>query len=171
MSDGYLGTTERAAMIRAELKAKHKWTSRDVSVKADHFSMGSAIRIQIKNPAVPLAAVKDIASAHERIDRDASGEILSGCNRYVDISYSSEARSALAAAHLPAVEAAAEKLAASENAGYLFPVEGSDFLLGYGRHGKAYGFSLWKKEQGGLDAEVSDLKEAALVIGMGGRRS
>jgi hypothetical protein len=169
MSETYIGTTERAAIIRAELKAKHKWTSRDVSVKADHFSMGSAIRIRIKNPAVPLAAVREIAGSHEKIDRDDSGDILSGANRYLDISYSSEAREAMAATKLPAVTAAAEVLAASENAGYLFPVEGSDFLLGYGRHGKAYGFSLWRN--GGHEAEVGDLKEAAVVVAMGGRRS
>jgi hypothetical protein len=87
VSDAYIGTTERAALIRAELKAKHKWSSRDVSVKADHFSMGSAIRISIKNPDVSLAAVKAIAEAHESISRDEStGEILSGGNRYASCS-------------------------------------------------------------------------------------
>lgn len=170
MSDGYIGTTERAAIIRAELKAKHKWTSRDVSVKADHFSMGSAIRISIKNPAVPLAAVKEIAEAHESISRDASGEILSGGNRYLDIGYSSEAREALAALWLPAVEKAAETLASEGNDSLLVPVEGAPgFLLGMGRHGLRFGFSVWK--EGGHDSEVSNAKEAALVIGLGGRRS
>jgi len=167
MSDTYLGATERAAIIRAALKAR-KWSSRDVSVKADYFSMGSAIRIRIKNAAVPLAAVKEIAAEHESISRDASGEILSGGNRYLDIGYSSEAREALAAQHLPAVEAALEKLAASENQSYLIPIEGSAFLLGVGRHGLSYGYSLWTN--GGHDAEVCDLKEAAIVVGMGGRR-
>lgn len=165
-----IGTTERAAMIRAELKAKHKWSGRDVSVKADHFSMGSAIRISIKNPAVPLQAVKDIALEHESISRDDSGEILSGGNRYVDIGYSSEAREALAAQHLPAVQAAAEKLQAEP--GYLFPVEGSGFLLGAGHHGLGYGFALWQGGESGRHlAEVGSLKEAATLIGMGGRRS
>ena len=170
MSETYIGTTERAAMIRAELKAKHKWSSRDVSVKADHFSMGSAIRISIKNPAVKLAAVKEIAEAHESISRDASGEILSGGNRYVDIGYSSEAREALAAQHLPAVEAAAEKLASAE-ANHLIPVEGTGFLLGAGRHGLRYGFSLWLGgDCGSHQAEVGSLKEAATLIGMRGQR-
>ncbi len=167
MSETYIGTTERAAIIRQELKAKHKWTGRDVSVKADHFSMGSAIRISIKNPAIKLADVKAIASAHESISRDeATGEILSGGNRYLDIGYSQEARAAIAAQFLPAVEAALEKLAAPGQEGYLIPVEGTSFLLGAGRQ---YGYSIWK--DGGLDAEVCDLKEAATVIGMGGRRS
>lgn len=166
----YLGTTERAAMIRAELKSKHKWSSRDVSVKADHFSMGSAIRISIKNPAVKLAAVKEIAEAHESISRDASGEILSGGNRYIDIGYSSEAREALAAKHLPAVQAAAERLATAEP-NHLIPVEGTGFLLGAARHGLRYGFSVWLGgDCGSHQAEVSDAKEAATVIGMGGRR-
>lgn len=164
----YIGTTERAALIRAELKAKHKWTSKDVSVRASHYSMGSSIEVNIKNPAVPLAAVREVALQHESIDRDASGEILSGGNRYVHVNYSSEAREALAAAQMPAVQAAADKLNAEGNEGYLFAVEGSSFLLGFGRHGKAYGFSLWKN--GSYETEVSDLKEAAIVVGMGGRR-
>jgi hypothetical protein len=115
MSETYIGTTERAAIIRAELKAKHKWSSRDVSVKADHFSMGSAIRISIKNPAVPLAAVKEIASAHESISRDASGEILSGGNRYLDIGYSSRgARSHGGQAPAGSPAAAEVRLASAE---------------------------------------------------------
>lgn len=166
MSETYIGTTERAAMIRAELKKRHKWSGKDVSVRADHFSMGSAIRIQIKNPAVALAAVKEIAQEHESISRDASGEILSGGNRYLDISYSSEAREAIAAKAMPAVQAAAAQLEAGDPA-YIIPVEGTGFMLGYGRHGKAYGFSVWR---GGLtgshEAEVGSLKEAAIVIGM-----
>jgi hypothetical protein len=171
MSETYIGTTERAAIIRQELKAKHKWSSRDVSVKADHFSMGSAIRISIKNPAVPLAAVKAIASAHESISRDASGEILSGGNRYLDIGYSQEAREIIAAKHLPAVQAAAERLASAE-LNHLIPVEGTGFLLGAGRHGLGHGFSVWKGgDSGRHEAEVYDAKEAATVIGMGGRRS
>jgi hypothetical protein len=169
MSETYIGTTERAAMIRAELKKRYAWTGRDVSVKADHFSMGSAIRISIKKADIPLAAVKEIAAEHESISRDeATGEILSGGNRYLEVGYSQEARAVIAARHLPALEAAAEKLAAGDPA-FLLPVEGSDFLLGYGRHGKAYGFTLWK-QSGGLDAEVCDLREAAIVVGMGGRR-
>jgi hypothetical protein len=170
MSETYIGTTERAAMIRAELKKKHAWTGKDVSVKADHFSMGSAIRIQIKKAGIPIAAVREIALEHESISRDASGEILSGGNRYIDIGYSSEAREAMAAAHLPAVEAAAAKLQAEP--GYLFPVEGTGFLLGAGRHGLTYGFSLWLGgESGSHLAEVGSVKEAATLVGMGGRRS
>lgn len=168
MESTYIGTTERAALIRAELKKRHGWKQTDVSVRARHYSLGSSIDISIKNPAVPLAAVKEIAVEHESIDRDASGEILSGGNRFVSVGYSSEAREALAAQWLPAVQAAAEELANSDNASYLFPVEGTAFLIGCGRHGLRCGFSLWK--DGGHEAEVSDLKEAATVIGMGGRR-
>lgn len=170
MSDGYIGTTERAAMIRAELKKQHKLSSKDVSVRARHYSMGSSIDVTIKNQAVKLQAVKEIAEAHEKIDRDGFGEILSGGNRFVHVSYSSEAREAMAAAHLPAVEAAAAKLQAEP--GYLFPVEGTGFLLGAGRHGLTYGFSLWLGgESGSHLAEVGSVKEAATLVGMGGRRS
>ncbi len=80
-------TKERAAAIRAELKSKG-WTSRDVSVRFEQFSLGSSVHVTIKNPAVPLAPVKAIASAHERIDYcPYSGEILSGSNRHVEVRY------------------------------------------------------------------------------------
>src|SRR3990172_7924212 len=89
-------TVERAAEIRKQLKAKG-WTSRQVSVKSDLYSMGSTIRVVIKDAGVPLSVVEAIADAHERIDRDQYGEILSGGNRFVDVKYSSEALAPLAA--------------------------------------------------------------------------
>ena len=38
----YVAAAEDAAQIRAELKSRFGWTSRQVSVKAETFSMGSA---------------------------------------------------------------------------------------------------------------------------------
>ncbi len=164
MEEKYIGTTERAAIIRAELKAK-KWTARDISVRASSFSMGSSITVTIKNADIPIAAVKEIADKHESISRcQLTGDILSGGNRYLHVGYSTEAREVFAARLLPSVQAAAEELAkASDNV--LMPVTGSDFKLGKGRHG--HGFSLWRYS--GHEAEVYDAREAAIVIGMGGR--
>jgi hypothetical protein len=83
----YVSVTEAARRIRAGLK-KLGFTSRDVSVKSESFSLGSALRVKIKNPAIQISKVKEIANSFERIYRDESGEILGGCNRYLDVEYS-----------------------------------------------------------------------------------
>jgi hypothetical protein len=94
----YQTVTEAAADIRKALKAKG-WTTRDVSVRAESFSMGSSIHIRIKNADVPLAPVSAIANDKEKIDRcHLTGDILSGCNRYVHVDYDHVAMDALAPA-------------------------------------------------------------------------
>jgi hypothetical protein len=155
--------TGKAAQIRQTLKG-HGWTSRDVSVRADYFSMGSAIRVTIKNPAVPLATVKAIATEAERIDRcEITGDILAGGNRYVSVSYTREACAVLEAQHIDAVREAAAALAqAADN--YLIPVAGTPYLLGRGRGG--YGFAVW--DGSAHRAEVNDEQGAARWIGVGG---
>lgn len=83
----YVSPAEAAAEIRSTLKSRHGWTSRQVSVRASSFSMGSAIDIKIKAPGVSLAAVKAIAEGQESIRRcEITGDILSGGNRYVSVS-------------------------------------------------------------------------------------
>lgn len=158
-------TTDHAAQIRQTLKTRHGWTSRDVSVRADYFSMGSALRIQIKNADVPLQAVKAIAEDHERIDRcEMTGDILAGCNRYVTISYTSAASDVLRARMIDVVTQAAATLAtASENS--LIDIDGTPYLLGRGRHG--YGFAIWKID-GGHQCETNDVNDAALYVAIGG---
>ena len=132
-----MSTTDRAAEIRKTLKAKYGWTSRDVSVVSDLYSMGSSIRVKIKNPAVPKSAVAAIADTHESVRRCAySGEILSGGNRFVFVEYADEALAVFRATWLPAVEAAAAKLSGSG----LVPIEGTPYLLRSRDH---RGYSLW----------------------------
>lgn len=132
-------TVERSKAIRLALKAKG-WTSRDVSVVSDLYSMGSSIRVRIKNPAVPLGEVKALATPHESIRWDPFvGEILSGGNRFVDVSYSAEALEAFRAKYLPAVTAALAEVTGSG----LARVAGTPFLVGLGRHGHGHGYSLW----------------------------
>ncbi len=63
-----------------------------VGVRTDNFSMGSSIDVTIKSPEVDFDEAKKIAKAHDRIDRDHFGEILSGCNRYVSVDYTGECR-------------------------------------------------------------------------------
>lgn len=130
---------EAAAEIRAALKAKG-WSTRAVSVRAESFSMGSAIRVEIKSADVPIGDVEAIAKGQERIDRcEFSGEILNGGNRYVTVSYSSEARAALAARFIEPVEKALASLPAGDTS-RLIPVEGTELLVG--RDGYS-GLALW----------------------------
>lgn len=133
-------TTDRAAQLRAALKAKG-WTSRDVSVRAEYYSMGSSIHVVIKNPDVPFAPVEEAANQHERIDRDGFGEILSGGNRFVHVSYSPTADAALAARYTDAVSTAARELDALTEANRLIPIGATGFMVGRGANG--WGYSLW----------------------------
>ncbi len=163
----YLSTTDRAATIRQELKRKHGWTSRDVSVRADYYSMGSAIRVVVKNPDVPIAAVKASSEQHESIDRDArTGEILSGGNRFVTVNYAHEACDVLRSRMIDAVRKAADTLnAGSDNC--LIDIEGTPYMLGYGSHGKGCGFSIWKRDAG-HQAQAMDENGVALYVAIGG---
>lgn len=132
-------TVDRAAQIRATLKAKG-WSSRLVSVRSESFSMGSAICVEIKSADVPIQAVKAIAQQHERIDRcEFSGEILSGCNRYVSVDYTWEARDVLASRYIGVVEQAIAGLPADDTS-RLVPVEGTALLVGRDQYS---GLALW----------------------------
>ena len=105
-------TTDEAKTIRAALKAKG-WSSRKVSVRSDYYSMGSSIDVTIKDASVPMSVVKEIAMSAEKIDRcEISGDILSGCNRYVSVNYTREALDTLAA---PFVDKIRETFAAIDS--------------------------------------------------------
>lgn len=151
-------TTDRAAQVRASLKAKG-WTSRDVSVRADNYSMGSTLRVVIKNPAVPIGVVEPIANAHERIDRDhLTGEILSGGNRFVDVGYSPEALAALASKYREQCIAAAAFIDALEDGdSALVPIGDTGYLLG--RCSNYRGYSLWK------DSHIQSANTAEYLAG------
>lgn len=91
-----LSCVESAAAIRRELKTRYGWTSRDVSVKSDVYSMGSSLRVLIKNPAVSVSKVREVANEYERVRYDeASGEILSGGNRFLDVDYARDVVNAI----------------------------------------------------------------------------
>lgn len=156
-------TTGRAAHIRAALKAKG-WTSRDVSVRADYFSLGSAIRVVIKNPAVPLATVKTLAESHERIDRDQWGDILGGGNRYVDVSYSTAAVEILARRHIEALESAEARLRAADSPNALIPIGDTGYFLG-NTNGLGYnGVSLWSNTSHVQSANTINYLASVLAI-------
>lgn len=65
----WLSAAERAKVIRDRLKAMGIKT-RDVSVRARTYSMGSSIDVRIKNADVSYKAVCEVAHEHEKIDRD-----------------------------------------------------------------------------------------------------
>lgn len=150
-------TTDEAANLRAALKAKG-FSSRQVSVRADYYSMGSTLRVQIKDARVPFVLVKRLAEAKERIDRDQFGEILSGGNRYVSISLTAEAAKAKAAPYLEAVQKAAEKLPEGETTYH--EAINERFSLCRGNHG--YGWALWGRSS--FIVQRNELESIALEI-------
>lgn len=86
---------EKAATIRRNLKSVHGYTARQVSVSCNR---GSAINVTIKSSTVKKHLVEAIANDHESISRcQASGEILSGANTYIFVSYARELLEARAA--------------------------------------------------------------------------
>jgi hypothetical protein len=151
-------TTERAATIRRELKAKG-WTSRDVSVKARYFANGSSIDVTIKNADVPLATVKAIAEEHESIRRDQFGEILGGGNTYLHVGFSSEARNVLADRMIANVNEAVTKRTGVDDR-TLIDIPNTTYRLGAGSNG--YGYSLWN--DAGHVHEFSDAREVAIYV-------
>jgi len=85
-------TKETAAEIRRELK-RAGWNSRAVSVRTDYFSGGSSIDVTVRREGVPYSDVRRIALGRERIHRcEATGEILSGGNRYIHVRTSDDLR-------------------------------------------------------------------------------
>jgi len=84
----YTTAAQDAAKIRTELKSRYGWTSRQISVKSDTFSMGSSIDVTIKATGIKLADVKAIAEQFDRVRRcEVTGDILGGGNRYVNVQF------------------------------------------------------------------------------------
>jgi len=107
----YKTPAEAAKEIRTALKKAKGITSRQVSVRSESYSMGSSIRLTIKDPSISKEWVEEIAKEQQSISRcEYSGDILSGGNRFVFVDYSREAEEALAAPHLEAVRKAFEEI-------------------------------------------------------------
>jgi hypothetical protein len=154
----YVSTTEHAAQIRQTLKAKHGWSSRQVSVRADNYSMGSSIDVIIKDPAIPLPVVKAIAEVAEHIRRcEVSGEILGGGNRFVHVTYSREAEAEHGRRYFAAVQAAYDAIGDEGNR--LEPVEGTPYLIG---RSDGWRITLWRDS---FIRQTSTVQGAAQEIG------
>ena len=79
-------TKEAAKAIRAEVK-KLGYTSKQVSVRTDFYSMGSSVKVVAKVPDVDLEALQKVAKGYQQISRcPYTGDILSGGNMYVFVS-------------------------------------------------------------------------------------
>jgi hypothetical protein len=89
MTRTYTSAAQDAATIRAAIKERWGLSSRQVSVRAEEYSMGSSVNVRVKAAGAPLAAIEELArSVAERIRRDdATGEILSGGNRFVFVEW------------------------------------------------------------------------------------
>lgn len=133
-------TTEYAAEIRQILKRKHGWNSRQVSVRAEYYSMGSSIEVEIKDAAVPLPTVKALAEKAEHVRRcEVSGEILGGGNRYVSVRYSHDAQTIHGRRYADAVQRASDAVAPGSSS--LQPIEGTPFMVGRPSSGR---LTLWE---------------------------
>ena len=103
--DAMIEEQKPADAIRAALKARGI-TRRQVAVVHEHYSMGSTIHVTVKDPAVRLSAVKEIAKMYENVARDSySGEFLSAGNRFVNVEYAPAALAPIVAELLPTIEA------------------------------------------------------------------
>lgn len=107
-------TKTEAKKIREALK-KQGISSRQVSVQYDFYSLGSCIRVEIKDPALEMAPIAKLAQEAESVRRcEITGEILSGGNRYVKCNYSYEATQAREANIRDAVEKAVDSISETD---------------------------------------------------------
>ena len=133
---------EAAKRIRQELKARG-WSSRQVSVRAANYSMGSSIRVEVRDADISLPTVRAIAKGSEQIRRcEISGDILSGGNRYVNTSYSTGARDELAGRWVENVRSAVESIEPDSNV--LERVSDTPFLVGRPDEDR---ISLWDNDK------------------------
>jgi hypothetical protein len=154
-------TTDYAAMIREQLKTQHGWTSRQVSIRAQYFSLGSSIDITIKDPTIPLTTVKQIAEQAEHIRRDErTGEILGGGNRYVSVRYSSEALDTLGRRYADAVQRAVNEVDIGSQT--LQQIDGTRFLVG---RPDSWRLTLWDMGEHRMFQHCASVNDAARAIG------
>ena len=78
-----MNTKEKAVALRKSLKALG-YGPRQVSVRTEFFSGGSAINCKVKAPEVDFTKVEELADSYKEIRRcEITGDILSGGNCYV----------------------------------------------------------------------------------------
>jgi hypothetical protein len=107
-------TSDHTVCIRQSLRAKGIKQSQ-VSVRTPHYG---SIEIRIHDPSVKKFEVEEVANPHESIRYDhASGEILSGGNTFVNVSYSERAVIAYMAEHISRIQTLIEGAEIPEGGG------------------------------------------------------
>jgi hypothetical protein len=150
---------QSAAEIRAALKGLGL-SSRQVSVRASNFSLGSSIDVRINDPDVPLSRVSEIAKQHEHVRHcEITGEILGGGNRYVSVEYSADAMRVIARRYEDAVQRAVNAIPEGDSSA-LVRVDGTRFYVG--RPDK-YTLTLW--DETSYVCQANDVHGIACVIG------
>jgi len=114
------------------------FNSRRVSVRHEHYSMGSSLHVTIRDASIEKQEIEKLVRSFERIDRCSyTGEILSGGNTFMYIRYSAEAALARVEKIADKIQSAIDKLPDESNT--LEKVEGSNIMIGRtGGH-----FTVW----------------------------
>ena len=150
---------EQCKLLREAYK-KRGWNMKAISVKNDSYSMGSSMYVTIKRPDIvrDFAEVERLANAGESVSRcEITGDILSGGNRFVDVKYSEEAETMLAACLLDDCAAAiaeleaelaksVEEYGAHAQLSALFAIGETGYLIGYDSHNM---YSVWRNDESG----------------------
>ncbi|MFW6341386.1 MAG: hypothetical protein ACOC00_00010 [Halothiobacillaceae bacterium] len=98
-----------AKRIRATLRRAYGWTSSQVSVRCNNYSMGSSIQIIIHDPAVDMREVQNVAASAEHIRRcDLTGEILCGGNQHLSVEWSRGAMAMVCESHADIIRSIAD---------------------------------------------------------------
>lgn len=79
-------TDKTADKLRAALKAAG-FNRKMVTVKHDHYSMGSTLYVTIRDASIGRATVAAISEQFENVRRDEYGDILSGGNTHLHLEY------------------------------------------------------------------------------------
>ena len=142
---------ESAKIIRTALKSIGI-SNRRVSVRAENYSMGSSIHVEIKDATVAMSTVKPIVETQERIDRcSITGDILSGGNRYIHVAYSTEASEQRAAPYVDAVREAMNAVG-EEKTTALVSITGTPVLVG----SDGFGFQLFNNGRPGMHVNTAE---------------
>jgi hypothetical protein len=149
-----------AAQIRARYKARG-WTSPQISVRNSNFSLGSSVRVLVRDPQIPFRLAERLANQEERISRcGLTGETLGGGNMYVHVQHSRECREILARRHVQAIEEALARI--GEDTTRLEPVSPSA-LIGRPR---PWTVTVWPKGNGRSPQDCCDVAGAAYTVAL-----
>lgn len=77
---------EFSAYAKKMLKDKG-FDTKGISVRGRYAGYSDALDVVVKDPNIDVAEIRKLLQKHESYERDASGEILQGGNRYIHVQY------------------------------------------------------------------------------------